>query len=123
MSNRAHQEGAPDRNLRTLADSYAADSDWESGAFDAKDFVMGAIQAIWSGLDGILGALIIEGSVNGINWCALGSIATDVILDVPAGNQIWEIKEVTCPFYRLRYEANGNTTGTITIKARGRGFV
>jgi hypothetical protein len=67
--------------------------------------------------------LYVQVSVNGVGWNDSGVIEkTDIDVDNASDTGIWEIKIMTAPYYRVRYEANGNATGSCTVKARGRGF-
>lgn len=80
----------------------------------------GAIQATWIGVSSFSGRFVVQGSLAPDDgWNDIAIDTSSCLVDIDADSQIWEITEITVPYYRLRYEANGNTTGQAHVRFYG----
>lgn len=84
-------------------------SDFTTSALDVLYFDMGALQINWSGADATDGVVIIQGSIDGVNWC---DIPTGRTIDMAAGSQLFNVTSYGFRWVRLKFSANTNTTGT-----------
>lgn len=100
-------------------------SDFDSPSQVVKYHNRGAIQAIWSGADAVTAEIIPQASINNIDWCNLASGTTIKKVDGATGCQLYEFTDIGYAYWRIRFLAKTNTTGTIeiiTLLKRDRGY-
>lgn len=96
-------------------------SPWQDVRFHNR----GAIQAVWTGADAVDALIIPQASLDTINWCDLASGSLIKKVDQPAANAMYEFTDIGFSYWRIRFDAASNTTGTmsvITILKRDRGY-
>lgn len=100
-------------NVRqTLVSGYDASVSFTT-AFQFQNFDCGAVQIVWTGLDGTTGTARLRASIDESNW---DSLTTDPITMLQsAGNQIYNITDGGYEKVQVVYAANGNSTGTIDV--------
>jgi hypothetical protein len=83
----------------------------------------GSLQIVWDGADAVDGSVSWEISNDGHHWTTwAGSLAVDnslvtsVDITTGAGTQIWEVTHWTARYFRIKYEAGTNTTGTLEYR-------
>ena len=92
---------------------------------DVRFHDRGAIQAIWTGADATDAEIVPQASVNNINWCDLASGTLIKKVDDVSGDQLYEFTDIGYSYWRIKFVANTNTTGTIeiiTVLKRARGY-
>jgi len=99
----------------TLCTGKSLATDFNSGHWDVRGILIGAIELEWSGADAGDGSLFLEGTVTGVNWCKLS--CSDVTITVGAGHQLIEVKDIGVARIRIAYDAGANTAGTISAVA------
>ena len=100
-------------------------SDFNSPSQDVRYHNRGAIQAIWSGADATDAEIIPQASLDNINWCDLASGSLIKKVDAASGCQLYEVTDIGYSYWRVKFTANANTTGTIkiiTVLKRDRGY-
>lgn len=112
-----------ERDLVVAGTSIGAsfDSPWR----DVRYHNRGAIQAIWSGADATDAELIPQASLDTVNWCDLASGTNLKKVDAASGCQLYEFTDIGYAYWRLKFDAKTNTTGTIHvifILKRDRGY-
>jgi len=103
--------------------SIAADfnSPWQ----DVRYHNRGAFQIIWEGADALTAQLVPQASLDTVNWCDLASGTNIEKVDDVAGCVLYEFTDVGYSYWRIRFVANTNTTGTMQIRTvlkRDRGY-
>lgn len=77
-------------------------------------FAQGSMQATWSGVSVFVGTLNIQTSNDQIHWNDVkGGALVTAIMDSAADTQIFSLKRISEKYLRLKYTANGNTTGAL----------
>ena len=94
--------------------SMAADftSPWQEVLYHNR----GAIQAIWSGADATDAQVIPQASLDTVNWCDLATGASIEQISAAAGCLMYEFTDIGYSYWRIKFVANANTTGTIEVK-------
>lgn len=91
-------------------------ADFDSPKQDVRFHNRGAIQAVWTGADATDASIIPEASLDTINWCALASGTNVKKVDAASGCQIYEFTDIGYAYWRIKFVANANTTGTIEVR-------
>lgn len=98
---------------------------FNSPAQDLRFHNRGSIQAIWTGADATDALIVPQASLDKINWCDLVG-GTDIEkVDSAAGNKMYEFTDIGFSYWRIRFDAVSNTTGTmkvLTVLKRDRGY-
>ena len=99
--------------------------DFNSSPQDVRYHNRGAIQAIWTGADATDANIIPQASLDKDSWCDLASGSNIKKVNSAAGCQLYEFTDIGYSYWRIKFEANTNTTGTIqviTVLKRDRGY-
>lgn len=100
-------------------------SDFNSQPQDVRFHNRGAIQAIWTGADATDATIIPQASLDKTNWCDLVGGANIKKVNAASGCQLYEFVDVGYAYWRIKFTAVSNTTGTINIISilkRDRGY-
>lgn len=108
------------QNSETLTFS----GDLNSTAVDCRYYDRFSYQLDWSGLSGLSSTVLPQVSNDGSTWADLENYWNDIMytLTTASGTQVWIFREVPARYVRLKYVANGNTTGTGTLLFEGQRF-
>jgi hypothetical protein len=101
-----------------VAVSYSAFAQSLASNFTSDNMAMGqdktiAIQACFTGNDTATGTLIIESSVDGVEWCEWPT--SSETLTLAPGCKSWEFDGTGQSLFRVKYTNGSNTTGTVDI--------
>lgn len=100
-------------------------SSFNSASQDVRYHNRGAIQANWTGADATDALIVPQASLDNVNWCDLASGSTIKKVDAASGCQMYEFTDIGYSYWRIRFDAASNTTGTmsvITVLKRDRGY-
>lgn len=88
-----------------------------STALDLRYSTFCSMQLTWTGLTGLAGTIVPQVSNDGSSWNDMESPYDDVLvtMDTAADTQVWLWFGGLARYVRLKYVANGNTTGTGTL--------
>ena len=92
---------------------------------DVRYHNRGAIQAIWTGADATDALIVPQASLDKVNWCDLASGSNIKKVDAPSGNAMYEFTDIGYSYWRIRFDAVSNTTGTMQVYSvlkRDRGY-
>jgi hypothetical protein len=92
---------------------------------DVKYHNRGAIQGVWTGADAVDALVVPQASLDKVNWCDLASGSLIKKIDAATGNLMYEFTDMGYSYWRIRFDAASNTTGTIqvlTVLKRDRGY-
>lgn len=95
--------------------------DTTSTAIDCRYYDRFAYQLDWSGLTGVTSTIIPQVSNDGSTWADLDNYWDDIsfLVDATSGTQMWIFREIPARYVRLKYTANGNSTGSGTLLWEG----
>lgn len=105
-----------------LAIEVPANMDMVSKVWIVNELQNGSIQLIWKGLvnAGASPIASIEASANAKDWSPYPSEYAATIGLVDDDNQIWEFKEFTAKYIRLKYLHGGVSAGLLWVIGTGR---
>lgn len=113
QENRLTANGWTELGDTNLDQSMAADFTTEG--LDVLYFDMGALQAVWTGTDSTTGILLVQTSLDNVNWCdESGSALT---ITESAENQMYNVTSYGQRYVRLKWTAGDATAGTINFRS------
>ena len=100
-----------------LATNAAADTTANFATTDnISTYTHVAVQIVWASLSHTDGVVKTQWSIDGTNW----EDSQTYTLSTASGSHILSDAEFTGHLFRVRYEANSNTSGTINIYANAK---
>lgn len=105
-----------------LAIEVPANADMTSKFWIVNELQNGSIQLIWKGLvnTGDSAVASIEASANAKDWSPYPAEYAARITTTDDDNQIWEFKEFTTKYMRLKYLHGGVSAGVLWVIGTGR---
>lgn len=100
-----------------LSKSEPLSANFYSAFQEVQFFDMGSIQMIWSGADTTDGVFIPQGSNDKENWADIVSSADASNICAAEGSILYDFPDLTYRWWRIKFEANTTTTGTVSILA------
>jgi hypothetical protein len=113
QENRLTTKGWTELGDSPIALSMAAD--FTTAALEVLYFDMGALQAVWSGTDSSDGILVVETSLDAVNWCV--ESGSSLTITGAADNQMYNVTSYGQRYVRLKWTAGATTTGTIDFRS------
>lgn len=98
-----------------IASSVSMGADFTSAKIDVWGFDYGGIQYIWSGANATNAKIVPQMSGNGVDFCDWLPEANANRIDEASGCGMYDIAAYPFQWLRIRFIANSNTTGTITV--------
>lgn len=113
QENRLTSSGWAELGDTGLDQSMAAD--FTTTGLDVLYFDMGALQTVWTGTDSTDGVLVVQTSLDNVNWCdESGSALTIAEADC---NQMYNITSYGQRYVRFKWTAGVTTTGTMNFRS------
>jgi len=114
--------GIPSYGTQTLnvAVGQSLNGDFNSAAMEVIGFDMAAIQAVWSGANGVKGKIVPQASLDNVNWCDMVAISDSRLVNAATGCLMYAFDFIPYDFLRVAFIANGNTAGTMTVTIRAK---
>ena len=113
QENRLASTGWAELGDSGLNQSMAAD--FTIAGLDVLYFDMGALQAVWTGSDSTDGILVVQTSLDNINWC--DESGSSVTITSAAENQMYNITSYGQRYVRFKWTAGATTAGTINFRS------
>lgn len=100
-----------------IATSQSMAADFTSKVHEIRAFDCGSVQYTWTGANTTTAKVIPQLSNDGVNFCDyIGENDANRIDDV-AGCGVYEIQKICLKYFRIRFVANTNTAGTLTVRS------
>ena len=101
--------------LGQTAIDQAMSADFETDAIDVLYFDMGALQVVWSGSDGTTSTIVVQSSLDNLNWC--DEAGSSITINTASGTQLYNITSYGQRYVRLKYTAGDATTGVLNFRS------
>ena len=89
--------------------------DFVTAGLDVLYFDMGALQCVWTGTDSSDGVLVVQTSLDDINWCDEAGSA--ITITSPSLSQMYNVTAYGQRYVRLKWTAGVTTSGTIDFRS------
>ncbi len=90
-------------------------ADFNTASLVVLYFDMGALQAVWTGSDSTDGKLVVQTSLDDINWC--DELGSEVTITTAAENQMYNITSYGQRYARLKWTAGATSAGTLNFRS------
>jgi hypothetical protein len=90
-------------------------ADFTTTGLDVLYFDMGALQVVWTGSDSTDGILVVQTSLDNVNWC--DESGSSLTITSAAENQMYNITSYGQRYVRLKWTAGATTAGTMNFRS------
>ena len=90
-------------------------TDFTTVGADVLYFDMGALQVVWTGTDSSDGVLIVQTSLDNVNWC--DESGSSITIAAAAENQMYNITSYGQRYVRFKWTAGVTTSGTMNFRS------